>query len=296
LQASPYRGDFRVTGRAAPLQRVQVVVDGELQRAVEASADATGAFEATVSTQHLSNPEHTHRVVARAVTGVDSSVSPARHFQVELPWRLLADVPDPAGDDHGLEGQMLYPTDSTFAPRQMDLRHVRVFGAGSALRIELTMAALTHGWGPFNGFDHTLFSIFIELPGRAGGATVMPQQQTSLPQGMRWHVRLRANGWSNAVFGADGADAEHDGQALMPAPAIVADAARSTVSFTIPSATLGHPQSLAGARIYVTTWDYDGGWRPVAREPGPFTMGWRGPDEPAKAPRVMDASAVITLP
>jgi hypothetical protein len=117
---------------------------------------------------------------------------------------------------------------------------------------------------------------------------------------MRWHVRLRAHGWTNAVFGPQGADAEHDGEVLAPAPAIAADPVARTVTFTIPSATLGHPQSLSGARIYVTTWDYDGGWRDVAREPGPFTMGLRAESksagDPAKTPRVMDASAVITLP
>jgi hypothetical protein len=36
--------------------------------------------------------------------------------------------------------------------------------------------------------------------------------------------------------------------------------------------------------------------RAIARDPGPFTMGHRGSDDPAKVPRLMDASAVITLP
>jgi glycosidase len=297
LAALPYTGDFSVSGRAAPGRRLQLVVDGELDRAIDVSADAEGRFTATVATRRLSDPALTHRIVAWAAEGAASASQP---FKVQLPWRLLAEQADPAGDDKGLDGQMLYPTDPTFAPRQMDLHHVRVLGAGSALRLELTMAGLSAGWAPPNGFDHVLFSIFIELPGQPGGATVMPQQHAELPAGMRWHVRLRAHGWTNAVFGPQGADAEHDGEVLTPAPAIAADPVTRTVRFTIPSATLGHPQSLSGARIYVTTWDYDGGWRDVARDPGPFTMGLRAesksPGDPAKTPRVMDASAVITLP
>ncbi len=293
LATTPYGGDFSVTGRATPGHRLQLVVDGELDRDIDVTADAEGRFSATVATARMADPTLTHRVVAWSK---GESASLPQPFRVQLPWRLLAEQADPAGDDHGLDGQLLYPTDPTFAPRQMDLRHVRVFGAGSALRLELTMAELSSGWAPFNGFDHVLFSIFIELPGRPGGATVMPQQHSELPGGMRWHVRLRAHGWTNAVFGPTGADATRDGEALIPAPEIRSNAAERSVTFTIPSATLGHPQSLSGARIHVTTWDYDGGWRAIAREPGPFTMGLRGSGDPTKAPRVMDASAVITLP
>ena len=293
LGTEPYAGDFRVSGRTAPGRRLQLVVDGALDAAIDVVADADGRFSGTVPTRRLSDPALVHRVVAWSP---GETASLPQSFRVALPWRLLAEQSDPAGDDHGLEGQMLYPSHETFAPRQMDLQQVRVFGAGTALRLELTMAAVTQGWAPANGFDHTMFSIFVELPGRDGGTTVMPLQQARLPGGMRWHVHLRAHGWTNAAFGPRGADAEHEGEVLSPAPTISADAARRTVSFTIPSATLGHPQSLSGARLFVTTWDYDGGWRAVAREPGPFTMGWRGSSDPALAPRVMDASAVITLP
>jgi hypothetical protein len=54
----------------------------------------------------------------------------------------------------------------------------------------------------------------------------------------------------------------------------------------------------------VTAWDWDwdwnrdcdSGWREVARGAGPFTMRLRGSSGPAKASRVLDASAMITLP
>ena len=159
----------------------------------------------------------------------------------------------------------------------MDLRRVRVFGAGGALRVELTMPRVTQGWNPPNGFDHVAFTVFIELPGRQGGATVMPLQNARLPEGMRWHLRLRAGDWTNALFGWAGASETHEGTAVTPAATLQADPARNTVSFTLPAAALGGAP-LQGARIYVTTWDYDGGYRALSPAPQPYAIGG-GPDD-----------------
>ena len=52
------------------------------------------------------------------------------------------------------------------------------------------------------------------------------------------------------------------------------------------------PASLSGARVFVSTWDWDGGWRPLARETGSFIVGGGGP----KGPKLWSASPVITLP
>jgi len=45
--------------------------------------------------------------------------------------------------------------------------------------------------------------------------------------------------------------------------------------------------------VYVTTWDYDGGYRALQPEPGAFAVGG---GDPARDPRVMDDTAVIVLP
>ena len=58
------------------------------------------------------------------------------------------------------------------------------------------------------------------------------------------------------------------------------------------AAALGGQRRFEGARLYVSTWDYDGGYRPLAPQPGAYTFGG---GDPARAPRVSDASAVITL-
>ena len=48
------------------------------------------------------------------------------------------------------------------------------------------------------------------------------------------------------------------------APKLDVDAAARTITFTIPASALGRPRTLQGARVHVTTWDYDGGYRALA--------------------------------
>ena len=112
---------------------------------------------------------------------------------------------------------------------------MRVYGAGTAMKLELQMRKLTALWNPANGFDHVAFTIFIQAPGTSGGMEVMPLQNATLPQGMRWHYRLRAHGWTNAMFSSAGASKDEEGTAITPAPTIEADLADLTVVLTIPA-------------------------------------------------------------
>jgi hypothetical protein len=172
----------------------------------------------------------------------------------------------------------------------MDLRRVQVWGAGGALRVDLTMAAIGTTWAPAHGFDHVAFTLFIEAPGHAGGTEVMPFQNGKAP--LRWHRRLRAHGWSNALFASEGAGADSDGTAVVPAARIRVDHDARKVSFVLPAASLPRG-GLSGARLYVTTWDYDGGYRALGVEARPFAMGG---GDPARDPKVMDDLPPITLP
>jgi glycosidase len=295
LPTEAAQGDFDITGRAAPGALLDVVVDGDAARAQRVVAAADGRFSARIDTRRMTDPAQLHRLVLRAAgsgTPLDASVSEATTFRVALPWRVRADVPQPPmTGGGGPQGRYVYPTHESYT-RQMDLRRTRVLSAGGALRLELEMADLTRVWGPANGFDHVAFSVFVELPGRSDGERAMPGQDAELPEGMRWHLRLRAHGWSNALFGPEGADARADGRSITPAAKISTDAATRTVRFTIPSEALGDPASLSGARVFVSTWDWDGTWRPLALEAGSFIVGGGDP----KAPKLWSASPVITLP
>ena len=283
-------GDLAVSGQAPGAQRLRVVVDGDLASAALVAPDADGRWSATVDTSRMIDPGTRHTVSAW-VEGSQAVAS--RSFRVDRAWQLVAQVDDPAGDDMGPSGSYVYPSDPGWGDnRQMDIRGVKVFTAGGALRLEVAMHRLTAGWNPAQGFDHVNFTLFIELPGRSGGATVMPLQHASLPEGMRWHLRLRAGGWSNALFSSEGASATQEGQAVTPGASIQVAPERQSVIFTLPAAALGRPASLRGARIYVTTWDYDGGYRALGAQAQPYAMGGGAPQDP----KVMDASGIIQVP
>jgi glycosidase len=294
------RGDFTVHGQLppGPARDWRLVVDGQLAGAPPLQPDANGRFSARVDTSAMVDPAAEHQLSVWA-DGAPAAV-PLR-FRVDRAWTLAAQADDPAGDDRGAlgphAGRYLYPTDPSWGDnRQMDLRAVAVHTAGGALRIDIGLHRLTTLWNPANGFDHVHLTVFIELPGEGPGATVMPLQDGALQdfpelQGMTWHRRLRVGGWSNALFSHEGADATREGTPVAPGAALRVDAARHTLSLTLPAAALGRKASLAGARVWVATWDYDAGYRALAPEPGAFAMG----GAPAGSPKVMDASAVLRL-
>lgn len=291
LPQARFDGDFDLGGRAAPGATLVLVTDGRLDATRPMQADAQGRWRARVDTGAMVDPAIEHRVAV--LDPASGQASLAQPFRVDRPWRILADVDDAAGDDAGPDGRYRYPSDPSWgANRQLDLRRVRVSGAGGALRLDLTMHRVTRSWSPANGFDHVAFTIFVELPGQAGGSTVMPLLDGTLPDGLRWHRRLRVHGWSNALFTAEGASATSEGTPTGPAAAIAVDPGGHTVSLTLPPAALDNLPSLTGARVWVTTWDYDGGYRALQPEPGGHTFGGGTPGQA----RWMDASAVITLP
>ena len=292
LPAATVSGDFGVSGSTDGVTRLQLVVDGALAQAQTVAPGADGRWQASVDTSTMVDPAARHSVVAWDASS--GAVSATREFHVQREWRVVADLADPAGDDHGPAGRYTYPTDPGWgANRQMDLRRIKVSASGSALRLDLTMAKLTTLWNPANGFDHVAFTIFIELPGRDGGSRVMPLQNASLPPGMAWHLRLRAHGWSNALFTSAGASTTNEGTPASTAAQIVTDPASHTVSFLLPAAALGRLPSLSGVKLYVSTWDYDGGYRALGPEAQPYALGGGHADSDA---RVMDDTPVIVLP
>jgi glycosidase len=285
-------GDALLRGRMIGLAEARLVVDGDVAAAAVVRAGPDGRFEARLDTGALVDPKVRHGVVLWGGDAAPQAVSALRTFRVERAWKLLAEVDDPADDDHGPDGRYVYPTDPSWgASRQMDLRRVRVFGAAGALRIELEPRTITSSWNPPAGFDHVHFTVFIELAGRPGGATVMPLQDGVLPAGMRWHRRLRAGGWSAALFSDAEADASREGTPVTPGPQVAVDRERGVVSLVLPAAALGPDGAGPGTRVWVTTWDYDGGYRALQAAPAPFAIGGA-----ASGPKVMDSSPVIVLP
>lgn len=286
---------LRASGRAPAGSTLRLVADGDLGQATAVQADAQGRWQATLDVARL-RAGVKHQLVAWQAEGSDGAqVSAPRPFRLQRAWTPLADQADPVDDDRGPDGAngtYVYPTDASWNGHgQMDLRRAQVWRSGSALKIRLTLAQLVREWGAPNGFDHLALTLFFSQPGRSDGATVMPQQQASLPEGQRWQHRLRVGGWANAFYSAAGADAANEGTPQTPTAEVEADRARRTVTLTLPAGSLGPVEALAGLRIHVTTWDQDGGYRPLGPQPGGHTVGGADP----AGPKVMDAMT-ITLP
>jgi len=285
-------GDFTVHGRARGTRSLRLVVDGDLAHAQSVPVGADGRWTARIDTADMTDAAVAHRVVAWTDAG--RAASEARIFHVARPWTVFADVDDARGDDHGPSARYTYPTDAGYHDvRPLDIEHVRVSGAGGALRVELTMHAIEDRWNPPNGFDHAAFVLFLQVPGLGDGATVMPLQNASVPDGMAWNLRLRVGGFSNALFASTGASATREGTQLSPAADIAVDKARRTITFTVPASLLGRPISLSGAKVYASAWDIGDAPRALQAQAGPLAFG--GGDG-ARDPLVMDDTAVLSLP
>jgi len=288
-------GDFELSGTATGVSSFKVVVDGVLGSARTVTVGADGTWRVTLGVSGAGGPQLQHSLVAWAEEA--QVFSDTLFFRVDRPVEPRTFVPlvtheDPAGDDTGPEGRYHYPTDSTWGEnRQGDLRRVTLLGSGQVLKLALQTNRITTGWNPQNGFDHVAFTVFIDVPDRSG-STVMPQQNASVPAGMDWDYRARFHGWSNTLFGANGASATAEGSPLPPG-SIEVDGAASTVSLTLPEDLFGSLGSLSGIKVYVTTWDYDGGYRPLVTAAEQWKF-WGG--DGTRDPLVLDSTPVLTIP
>lgn len=286
-------GDLQLSGSVDPaLGPVQLVLDGALDQAMPVQPDAAGRWRATLSTASLIDPAVTHRLVLWAPeAGIASGTM---EFRVQRQWSEVAKIDDPIGDDHGPAGRYQYPEDPGWGyAHQPDLSGARVEVSGGALRLTVGLRKLTTTWNPANGFDHVALTVFLDLPQIEGGSTVAPLQNTTMPAGLVWDRRLRVHGWSNALFSAEGADARNEGTPVSPGATLSVDAAAQTITLTLPAAALGHPERLSGTRIWINSWDFDGGYRSL--EPGPGARAFRGGDGKVD-PLWLDEIPVLTLP
>ncbi|WNG20559.1 alpha-amylase family glycosyl hydrolase [Cystobacter fuscus] len=284
-------GDFELSGTATGVSSFRLVVDGMLGGAPLVTVRTDGSWSTLVSTQGMTDSTLQHSLVAWA--GEDQVLSDTWTFRVERVFTALLTHDDPEGDDVGPTQNYHYPTDETWGVNhQGDLRRVTLLGSGNTLKLALQTKTVTTTWNPQNGFDHVAFTIYIDVPGRSG-LTVMPQQNASLPTGMTWDYRLRVHGWSNALFDPRGASATVEGTPVSPTAAIEVDKGASTVFLTLSGELFGGLSTLQGVKVYVTTWDYDNGYRPLV----PASEQWKfwGADG-ATSPLVLDDTPVLTVP
>jgi hypothetical protein len=290
LPAGAVEGALVLRGRSHAVPKFDLVLDGDLAAARTVIPSADGRWQARLDTASLLDPDVEHRVIAWAAA--QQAASAAQTFHARPVWTRVLGQDDPVDDDRGPDGHYLYPLDPSWrGAHPNDITHVDVFRAGAALRMDVRLRDVLSAWNAPNGFDHLALTAFIELPRRAQGVRALPLLAATLPDDMRWQYRLRVDGWRTAWFGSAGADATHEGTPLSSMPRLSVDRASSTLSIVFPAGSFGADADLRGARVYLATWDYDGGYRPLAPEAGAFTYGGAAPD----ASKLMD-EALLVLP
>ncbi len=264
-ESNRFTGDFTISGKGPAATTLSLVIDGQLGKAQKVMTDSNGRWQAHIDTRDFVDPAITHQLVAWSA---DSAQASHRYtFTVQRQWQALADVQDPAGDDRGPNGRYHYPTEASWLDhRPMDLRRIKVASSGAALQIEITLQELMAIWNPSNGFDHLALTVFLQAPGKGGGSTVQPLQSTILPGDMRWHYRARVHGWSNALFRVDGADAMHEGRSVAPGASLSVNPSTNTITLRFPAAAFPDISNWQGGRLYLNSWDYDSGYKPLAKQ------------------------------
>jgi glycosidase len=289
LDGQAFTADIGVRGTATGATALKMVVDDDLEHATDVAVGAGGTFTASITLDRFKYGESTHAVTFYAPTG--KATSPRATFTVTRSFDgVVVNTPDPAGDDTGPDGSYGYPADSTFG-HQMDILNLRV-EAGDTLALELTMAEITTVWNPVNGYDHVAFTIFFDLPGQTG-TQVLPIVGGAPPEGFAWDRMHFGYGWENRLHTPEGATETSPGAALIAAPVVKVDANAGTIRFEYPAGAFS-VSDFEGAKIWVTTWDYDGvdnKYRDLAPGGGQWMM-----SGPEGGQRIMDQVGPVTVP
>jgi alpha-amylase/alpha-mannosidase (GH57 family) len=153
--------------------------------------------------------------------------------------RIVLDVRDPSGDDHG-PGSYTYPTDAVFDKGVFDIERFVVTANDANIVFLFRMAApISNPWGSGIGLSLQTFDIYIDRdPGAGTGPrTLLEGRNASLPKGYGWEYAIWVEGWNQKLISADAAGRPVE-VAGSPVKAVV-NAASREVTIIIPRAALG---------------------------------------------------------
>ncbi len=281
IEGAVFTGDFELSGTVsqgnAPLQ---LIPNGNLDRAAEFTADDQGAWRIDVPVRDLGEASRFLQVYSAEFDQMSERVNyRTRVVDAELTARI-EDDPD---DAYGPTGEYVSPLQPE-SGRQREIESVSARTAGRNLELAVTMAEITTPWLPPYGFDNVLLTIFFDLPGREG-ATELPLLDASAPENMDWDLAHFARGWDSYTYLASGSDANRQGDKLGVSPRLSTDQDSRTITLFYEGAALG-VDDWTGSRVYVTTWEStaEGDYTDIRPEPSEwFFSGAESGD-----PKIMD--------
>jgi hypothetical protein len=275
----------------APLK---LIINGDLAQAIETTSAADGSWSVDAPLVGVAPDLQENRLQIWAPDQAQLSES-FSFISDRTATRASVTVYDLIGDTVGPHERYELPTDTTFG-QQLDIVETAVRVDGAMLEVALTMAEVTDGWDPANGFDHVLFHVFVDLPEREGGVTELPRLNAATPNDFAWDYLAMVEGWNNRLYSAQGAGAEAYGAPVTPVAEVETDRDAGVVTLRFAGEALGNPATLAGTRVYVTTWDWngvDGEYRRLTATPQQWTFG--GGDGEVD-PLILDDTSVIEVP
>jgi glycosidase len=287
LASKPLTADQIIKGTISSpdITELKLVIDGNLDKALDIAISENGkTFKATLPIEYfpVGETDHVYAIYSPELETATSEQSFKTFVEISAE-ETISQMMDPEGDDTGAG----YPLDTSFADRQMDILNVTVARSDLYLDVIIQPKATTVYWSPTNKFDHVRYHLMFDLPNFDYNETVMPFVQADMPAGTSWDLMAAVDGWSNAVYWAKDAGLEAYGTSASPAPAIKVDSKTGEIKLRFDASLFGKTKEIAGAKLYITTWDYDGVgglYRAISPEGGQYTMTGEDPS----APLIMD--------
>lgn len=269
-----------------------LVIDGKLKNAIPLKSNKNGVWKTTIPISKFPFGKSEHELTIYSPEQKVSTPLISFSTDIEIQGKQVI-ITDTANDDNGPHGNYIKPGDASYGT-QMDIRQVEATAFGGNLLLELTMGELTQLWLPPNGFDHVLFHVFIDLPGTEG-SDYIPMLNSKTPHGFEWDYTAYLAGWHSVYYSSKGASKEHYGTKLSTTPSISVDKNNNKIILQFSPDALGNPETLKGAKIYITTWDCNGGegrYRSITKEGGLWKFGGSDSLNPI---RIMDDTEVIEI-
>lgn len=288
-----FESDFVISGiLSETIKDLEIVIDGDLKNTIPCVIKNDVEWEAYINIDRFEAGEEKHKIIVysreKKFATDDYEIS-----TVYNPNQIVKNIIDPENDDKGPEGKYTLPTDASFGG-QMDILNTKVIASGTKLEIILTMKEITTTWNPKHGFDHVVFNVFIDLNNNSG-CKYLPKLNSNSPEGFEWDYYLFLDGWKIGYYSLENADKDNYGKAVTPTPEIFVDKDRNEIKLVFGKATIGNPENIEGAKIYITTWDYDGNTselRPLTQEGGAYSFG--GGDG-TKDSLIADSTEIIVI-
>ncbi len=284
---APFSQDFELSGRVDGAgAALELIINGNADRVTEFAAGGDGRWSVAVPVRDLGTAENYLQVHAPAPGVLSERVTYTTDVREAT---LAATVDDPDDDAYGPNGNYVRPQ-HVASSRQREIESVQARVAGRNLELTLTMAEITQGWIPPNGFDNVAITTFFSFPDQQGDR-VLPQLNAEMPDDLEWNLAHFGTGWISVTYRDAGATADRQGEKLGVSPKVSADKKNRTITFFYEGSLLG-VDDWTGATVYISTWDASG--EGVYLEILPEPSEWFFSGGAADDPKIMD-DVLLTL-